>query len=98
MKKFVFLYNMSGEDENTKEHMDTWMAWFQSIGKDMVDTGNPLVGGKEVKLKKAKSVTPEMGIVSGYSIINATDMESAIEIAKGCPGKTGLRVYEALPM
>lgn len=89
---------MSGEDENTKEHMDAWMSWFHSIGKSMVDMGSPLVGGKEVKSKKAKNITPEMGLVSGYSIINAADMESAIEIAKGCPGKTGLRIYESVPM
>ena len=98
MKKFVFLYNMSGEDENTKEQMDAWMSWFHSIGKSMVDMGSPLVGGKEVKSKKAKKITPEMGLVSGYSIVNAADMESAIELAKGCPGKTGIRVYESIPM
>ena len=98
MKKFVFLYNVSSEEENTKDQMDAWMSWFQSIGKNMVDMGNPLVGGKEVKQKKAKNITAEMGLVSGYSIVNAADMESAIEIANGCPGKTGVRIYEAAPM
>lgn len=98
MKKFVFLYNMSGEDEHNKESMDAWMNWFQSIGKSVVDMGSPLVGGKEVKSKGAKDITPEMGLVSGYSIVNAVDMAGAIEIANGCPGKTGIRIYESIPM
>lgn len=98
MKKFVFLYNVSAEDENTQEAMDAWMSWFHSIGKSVVDIGNPLVGGKEVKSKKTINVTPEMSPVSGYSIVNAADMEGAIEIAKGCPSKAGVRIYESVPM
>ena len=98
MKKFVFLYNVSVEDENGKDETDAWMNWFQSIGKNMVDMGNPLVGGKEVKSTGVTNVTPEMGMVSGYSIVNAVDMDGAIDIAKGCPGKTGIRVYESIPM
>lgn len=98
MKKFVFLYNVTVEDENSKDETDAWMNWFQSIGKSIVDMGNPLMGGKEVKAKTATDVTPEMGMVSGYSIINAVDMEAAIEIASGCPSKTGLRIYESVPM
>lgn len=98
MKKFVFLYNESSEVENTKEHMDLWMSWFHSISNSVVDIGNPLVGGKEVKANKTIDVTRDMGIVSGYSIINAPDIEAAIKIAQGCPGKNGVKIYESVPM
>lgn len=98
MKKFVFLYNVGNEDENTDEHSDLWMSWFHSIGKSIVDMGNPLMGGIDVRERKSTDVTLEMGIVSGYSIINAPNMEAAIEIANGCPGKNGLKIYEAVPM
>ena len=98
MKKFVFLYNVSNEDENSKDETDAWMSWFHSIGKSIVDMGNPLIGGKEVKAKVATDVTLEMGMVSGYTIINAPDMDAAIEIASGCPSKTGMRIYESVPM
>ena len=98
MKKFVFLYNVGNEDENTDEHSDLWMSWFHSIGKSVVDMGNPLVDGIDVRGKKTSDVTLEMGIVSGYSIINAANMAAAIEIAHGCPGKNGLKIYESVPM
>lgn len=98
MKKFVFLYNVDNEVENTKEQMDAWMSWFHSISKSVVDIGNPLVDGKDVKANKAIDITQEMGIVSGYSIINAPDMKTAIEIANGCPNKSGMKIYESVPM
>lgn len=98
MKKFVFLYNWGGTEKPTKEGMDAWMNWFKTIGENMVDIGTPLGGGKEVSSNGAKDITPEMGLVGGYSIVNAADMDSAIEFAKGCPGKDGIRVYESLPM
>ncbi len=89
---------MNGKEEHTKEMMGLWMAWYKSIGDKLVDSGNPLVGGKEVFSKGAKDITPEMGLVGAYSIVNAADMDGAITIAKGCPGKYGVRVYEAMPM
>lgn len=98
MKKFVFLYNVGNEDENTKEQGDHWMNWFHTISKSVVDIGNPLVGGKDVRANKAIDVTLNMGMVSGYSIINAPDMQAAIELAKGCPNKNGLKIYESVPM
>ena len=98
MKKFVFLYNVSVEEENGKDETDAWMSWFHLIGKNMVDMGNPLVGGKEVKPQGVTDVTLEMGMVSGYSIVNAIDMDGAIEMARGCPGQMGVRVYESVPM
>lgn len=98
MKKFVFLYNVGNEDENTKEHMDLWMSWFHSISKSVVDIGSPLVGGKEVRAHKTIDVTLDKGMVSGYSIINAPDMQAAIELANGCPNKNGLKIYESVPM
>ena len=98
MKKFVFIYNVSGAEEHTKELMDLWMSWFKSIGDKMLDSGGPLVGGKDVASQAVKDVTPEMSPASGYSIINAASMDDAVEMAKGCPGKAGLRVYEAISM
>jgi hypothetical protein len=98
MKKFVFIYNVSGADEHTKALMDLWMSWFKSIGDKMLDSGGPLVSGKNVASKVVKDVTSDMSPASGYSIINAASMDEAVKIAMGCPGKAGLRVYEAISM
>lgn len=42
MKKFLFIYNASNDDDGSDE---AWMEWFTSIGKSVVDIGNPFDGG-----------------------------------------------------
>lgn len=94
MKKFLFIYNASkGADSN-----DEWMTWFTSIGQSMVDMGNPFDGGKIVTADGAKDITEWSDFVGGYSLVNAADMDAAVALAKGCPNKTGVRVFEAIPM
>jgi hypothetical protein len=36
--------------------------------------------------------------ITGYTIINAEDMDEAERIAQGCPIITSIRVYEAMSM
>ncbi len=108
MKKFVFLYYGGvrpediGQDE-MKKTMDKWMAWFGSFKDKMVDGGNPFApGAKSVMAKGVETISAEMWPAKGYSIINAKDMDEAVNIAKGCPALEGddkgtVRVYEAMP-
>lgn len=94
MKKFVFLYNAGGEqNEDTKVQ---WMRWFEGVSEHTVDGGNPLVNGHNVTEGSVEKLTPETVTTTGYSIVNAEDMEAAIELAKGCPN--GTKVYEAMSM
>jgi hypothetical protein len=46
MKKFVFL--AVGYETPTKEIMDAWMRWFESIKDHIVDSGNPFGPGMEI--------------------------------------------------
>jgi len=96
MKKFLFIYNASpGDDSDTH---DDWMKWFGSIGSSTVDVGNPFDGGTLVKGASVQEITSWDDFVGGYSIVNAADMAGAIALAKGCPNKAGVRIFEAIPM
>ena len=98
MKKFVFLYNSNPNEAHTDEAMDIWMKWFGSIGESILDMGNPLMEGMLVTSSTSSRISPEMNPVSGYTVIKAEDMAAAIEIAKSCPGQSGMQVYEAMEM
>jgi hypothetical protein len=109
MKKFIFVYNgaVRAEDinpEDMKATMDKWMAWFGSFKDKMVDGGNPFAPvAKSVTAKSVETIPAEKWPAKGYSIINAKDMDEAVDIAKGCPAliddnEGSVRVYEAMPM
>ena len=107
MKKFVFVYHgtMSQENisqEDMKRTMDKWMAWFGTFKDQMVDGGNPFAPmGKAVSAQGVETVSAAQHPATGYTIINAKDIEEASVIAKGCPileNKGSVHVYEALPM
>ena len=106
MKKFVFVYYGGGmpDDVPKEEAMAEWGKWFESLGKKLVDGGNPFDdGGQEVSADGVTDISRENSS-SGYTIVNADSMEQAVEIAKDCPmhkhtkGRARVRVYEALPM
>ncbi|MFT6024887.1 MAG: hypothetical protein ACI9PY_003021 [Ascidiaceihabitans sp.] len=87
MSKFLLAYHGGTSPETPEEGakaMAAWTAWFEAIGPNVVDGGNPV--GKSITLD-GNGVTPDGGSnpVSGYSIIQAGDMAGAIEIANGCP-------------
>ena len=109
MKKFVFvLYGkIRPEDiskEDMKKTMDKWMAWFGSFKEKMVDGGNPFAAGaKSVTAEGIETIPADMRPAKGYTIINASDMDEATKIAKGCPAliddsEGAVHVYEAMPM
>lgn len=103
MPKFVFAYH-GGEKPETEEEgakaMAAWGAWMEKHGKDLVDPGNPVGMSKTVT---ANGVENNGGSnpLSGYTLVNATDMDAALAIAKDCPilqhGGT-VEVVEAIDM
>ena len=105
MKKFIFVYqgkDMSNyKPEEMKASMEKWMAWFGTFQDKMVDGGSPFApGGKSVTAKGVEEVAKA---ATGYTIINAKDMDEAVSIAKTCPSldediQGGVDVYEAMPM
>ncbi len=109
MKKFVLVFHgkVTPDDiaqEEMKNVMDKWMAWFGTFGDKMVDGGNPFAPeAKSVTAKGVGTISASMRPAKGYTIINAKDMDEATEVAKGCPvllddSEGAVDVYEALPM
>jgi hypothetical protein len=95
MSEFVFLYR-GGEPERTPERaqqmMQKWMAWLQDLaGKGHVkDQGQPLDPTGKVVKGRQKVVTDgpfaeTKDVVGGYTLIEARDLNQAVELSKGCP-------------
>ena len=92
-----------GSMPETKEAQDqvmaAWTDWFGKLGDALVDGGNPI--------SKAKAISPDGSVMdatsnpSGYSIIKADDLDSAVELSKGCPvlaGGAAVVVSETFPV
>ncbi|MBO0859766.1 MAG: hypothetical protein J2P21_15150 [Chloracidobacterium sp.] len=98
MSKFIFLFrndqtaNQSMSPEQMQQHMKKWLDWRDTLEKNghAQQFGQRLdVTGKVIK-GKAKSVTdgPYVEVkdfVQGYLLIDAKDMDHAVNLAKGCP-------------
>jgi hypothetical protein len=104
MPKYVFAYHGGGMSENEAEHaaaMEAWGAWFGALGEAIVDGGNPTGASKTVKADGSTSDGGGTNPITGYSLVNAADLESAVSLAKGCPilaaGGT-VEVAEAIEM
>ena len=95
MADFMLIFRggeATGSPEQMQQHMHKWMTWFDGLTKAGVyqGVGAPLErGGKSVRGKgKAVSDGPfgdAKDLVGGYAVISAKDLDSAVEIARGCP-------------
>ena len=65
----------------------------------LVDGGNPI--SKSKAISRDGSVMDATSAPSGYSIIKANDLDSAVALAKGCPvlaGGAAVVVSETFPV
>ena len=88
MPKYVLAYHGGHMAENEAEQaaaMAAWGAWFGSLGDAVLDGGNPV--GRSKTLAADGSATDGGGAnpISGYSLVDATDLDAAVSLAKGCP-------------
>ncbi len=104
MANFVLVYtggSAGATEAERKKVMEAWGGWFGKLGDKVVDAGNPF----SQHAKSISNGTVHDGSVgnppaTGYSIIKADSLNSAAELAKGCPvllsgGK--ITVYEVTP-
>ncbi|HAK52783.1 MAG TPA: hypothetical protein DCM54_12900 [Gammaproteobacteria bacterium] len=102
MSQFVIVYLGGGEPSSPEEgeqNFAKYMEWLSSLGSAAVSPANPLKNSSTVN--PDGSVTVGTTGMSGYTIIEAESMDSALEIAKACPFiDTGgsLEVSELLEM
>lgn len=102
MPKYVFAYHggkMPETPEEGQRVMAAGMAWYEKLGKAVVDGGNP-VGPSRTVTARGVEANGGANPISGYSLVNAPNMDAAIEMAKGCPILDGgtVEVAEAMEM
>ncbi|MCH8927230.1 MAG: hypothetical protein IIB39_00765 [Candidatus Marinimicrobia bacterium] len=60
--------------------------------------GSPFGAGREITKSGTKELPLGLDSITGYSIINAENLDEAENIAKTCPFITGIRVYDTSSM
>ena len=103
MANFLLLYS-GGAAPNPADRdqiLAEWGGWFGVLGDKIVDDGNPFGPAKNISnggsVHDGSVVSPA---ATGYSILKADSLNSATELAKGCPVlKSGgkVTVYEITP-
>jgi hypothetical protein len=108
MSKFMLLIRGGGEDmaamspEEKQKYMEYWKTWMSGLaqkgklvdGLPLSDAGKRIVGRDKMISDGPYAEGKE--IVGGYIIVNAKDMNEAVELSKGCPifqtdGETEIR-------
>ena len=101
MTKYMYIYHGGGSkadmantsEEQMKEVMGAWMAWYESKGEAVVDAGSPF---------GSDGVSGDEGEEKGFSIVQAESMEAAVEMTHDHPHVTmaggTIRVYEMLEL
>jgi hypothetical protein len=96
MGKYVLVYqggSMAETEEAQQAAMAAWGAWFGSLGAAVVDGGAPFGASSAVGGGAARTG------LTGYSVLEAGDLDAAVAMAEGCPivadGGT-VDVYEAI--
>ena len=89
MAKFVLLYSGGSMPETEAEQAATlqaWGAWYTGLGSAVVDPGNPFTPqAKSIASDGTVGDTPVGSMASGYTVIAADSLDSAVAMAKGCP-------------
>jgi hypothetical protein len=114
MEKFMYLFRGEPFAEQTtpeaqQAHMQKWMQWMKSLAqKGILVGGEPLQAtGKQVngknKVVTDGPYTEAKELIGGYLIVNAKDINEAVEISKGCPvlevgGKLEVRPVQKMEM
>ena len=88
MTRYLLAYHGGQMPETEEEQAQTiaaWGAWFEDLGAAVIDGGNPT--GHSVTVASGARITAGGGSnpVSGYSIVEAADLDAAAEMAHGCP-------------
>lgn len=88
MAKYLFVYHGGKKPDDPQEVeqvMQAWGDWLGSMGNKVIDGGNPV--GMSTTVNSDGSVVDNGGSnpTSGYSIIEASSNEDAVNKAKDCP-------------
>jgi len=105
MAKYVLGYHggaspESISDEERGKIMGAWEAWYGVLGEAILDGGNPFSQTRNVAANGEVTVGGANQL-TGYTIVNADDIDAAVTLAKGCPifeSGGSVEVAEAIDM
>ncbi len=95
MSEYVFLYrggSREGSPAEMQQLMQKWVSWLKGLAEQghIKDKGQPLEHAGKLIKGKQKTVTDgpfaeAKDIVGGYTLVEARDLDHAVELSKGCP-------------
>ncbi len=107
MAKFMMIYKGQATDmadmtpEQGAEVLAKWNEWMARVGSALADLGTPF--GPGTSLVDDGSIGTALSL-TGYSIVEAEDMDAALKLADGHPylsdgkGQFSIELYEQLPV
>lgn len=105
MAQFVLGYHGGGGEGQTEaemaEIMGAWGAWMGSLGSALVNPGNPIAASATIGTDGSVSDGGGSNPLTGYSVIEADSLDTAVTLAKGCPifaSGGSVEVGETVPM
>ncbi len=94
MAEFVYLFR-NGEKmspETMQKQMGGWVAWMKELGEKGVlkNPGHPLERAGKLVSGTHKTVTDGVfaeakDVIGGYMLVEAKDLDHAVELSRGCP-------------
>ena len=86
MANFIIVYHAPTKELSSPEegqaHRAKWMEWIKELGDAMINPGTPL--GKSM-IVSSEGVSETDSGLTGYTVVEASDLDAAVEIAIGCP-------------
>ena len=67
------------DDSARQARLDTWYAWFGSLGSHVLDMGQPVSAARS--LGESGGGTE----IGGYSLVTADSLDAAVALTEGCP-------------
>jgi hypothetical protein len=112
MSQYLYLYRITpaarqeamGTPASAQQSMQLWMKWMADLEArgHLKDRGQPLEsGGKVVRAQAAVIDGPyaeAKDVVGGYTIVEARDIDQAVELSQGCPILAGGGSVEVRPV
>lgn len=107
MSRFMMVYKGEATDmadmteEQSNAVMAKWGVWMEKVGKALVDIGAPFGPAASV-VDDGSAGAPTAA--TGYSIVEALDLESAKKLTMGHPylsdgdGRFAIDIYELMPV
>ncbi len=87
MPKYMLAYRGGKQPETPEQgaaQMERWKNWLADLGDAVINPGTPLPSSKIVS-KSGISDNTDPDRFTGFSVVEADDLESALAMAKACP-------------